>query len=272
MPSPVIPETLLPQFAATNLHTQVAVEAFCRIAWAALLGGIIGLERQITQKSAGLRTHMLVAMGAAVFMIISLHPLLPLESVYGGEDTRGDVFQQDPARIAAQIVTGIGFIGGGAVLRSGNSIRGVTTAASLWLMGGVGMLAGNGEFLLSLCIALLGLLILRGIGTLEQRFNLKSSASGMVQELVVVIPELNHKEFQEWFETAFSDFILEKSASWEVAGSEEAGGEENVAHVEYRYIVHPPVQKNLAISYWREQFTAYPQIRHLSIKWVETQE
>ncbi|MFM7468682.1 MAG: MgtC/SapB family protein [Vampirovibrionales bacterium] len=249
-------------------------EAILRITWAGLMGAIVGLERQLKQQSAGLRTHMLVAMGAAVFMILSLYPLTPL-----GADP-AESFKQDPARIAAQIVTGIGFIGGGAVLRSGSSIKGVTTAASLWLMGAVGMVAGNGGFFLSLCISLLGLLILRGVGDLETRYNLKASTSGLVQELVIQLPDLSANEFQSWFETTFSDLILEKSLSWVTPNTHDTTLDHQAhthhpdiqpatARTELRYLVLPPVPRRRAVSYWREHFRAYPEIYQLSIRWIE---
>jgi uncharacterized membrane protein YhiD involved in acid resistance len=245
----------------------ITLEAILRITWAGLMGAIVGLERQLKQQSAGLRTHMLVAMGAAVFMILSLYPLTPLG------DSSGEVFKQDPARIAAQIVTGIGFIGGGAVLRSGSSIKGVTTAASLWLMGAVGMVAGNGGFFLSLCVSLLGLLILRGVGDLETRYNLKASTSGLVQELVIQLPDISANDFQSWFETTFSDLILEKSLSWVTPKPHEAPHHPDIqpamARTELRYLVLPPVPRKRAVSYWREHFRAYPEIDQLSIRWIE---
>ena len=109
-----------------------------RLAMAALLGGAIGLERELDEKAAGLRTHMLVAAGSALFTIVSaygFHDFL----VHGGTQVR-----LDPTRIAAQIVTGIGFLGAGVIFRQGFTVRGLTTAASLWIVAAVGMAAGAG--------------------------------------------------------------------------------------------------------------------------------
>ncbi|HXX76041.1 MAG TPA: MgtC/SapB family protein [Nitrospiraceae bacterium] len=100
----------------------------CRIVLAVALGAVIGIERQYRQRGAGLRTNALVAMGAAAFVTLS--------SLLSGE--------QSPTRIAAQIVSGIGFIGGGVILREGLSIRGLNTAATLWCSAAVGSLAGSG--------------------------------------------------------------------------------------------------------------------------------
>lgn len=114
------------------------VEIVARLALAAGLTGAIGLERELRERSAGLRTHMLVGVGSALFTIVS---------AYGWSDFafgRGVTF--DPTRIAAQIVTGIGFLGAGAIIRQGFSIRGLTTAAGLWVVAAIGMAAGAGYY------------------------------------------------------------------------------------------------------------------------------
>ena len=109
-----------------------------RLAVAALLGGAIGLERELDEKAAGLRTHMLVASGSALFTIVSAYGFHAF--LAGG----GNVVRLDPTRIAAQIVTGIGFLGAGVIFRQGFTVRGLTTAASLWIVAAVGMAAGAG--------------------------------------------------------------------------------------------------------------------------------
>ncbi|MBS4759993.1 MAG: MgtC/SapB family protein [Clostridium sp.] len=101
---------------------------------AIILGFAIGFEREITNKWAGLRTHMLVCLGSCIFTLLSIHAF----PVYAHSP------QADPARIAAQILTGIGFIGGGTVLRHGYSIYGLTTAATLWITASIGMACGCG--------------------------------------------------------------------------------------------------------------------------------
>ena len=115
-------------------------ELVLRLALAAALGGAIGAEREIRDREAGFRTHLLVSLGAALFTLVS---------AYAWTDWRfstpdGLVF--DPTRIAAQIVTGIGFIGAGAIIRQGLSIRGLTTAATLWIVAAIGMAAGAGYY------------------------------------------------------------------------------------------------------------------------------
>ena len=126
------------------------LEAIARIGAAAGLGGLIGLERELDEKAAGLRTHMLVAVGAALFTMVG---------AYGFED-----FSQrtiDPTRIAAQVVTGIGFLGAGIIFRQGFTVRGLTTAASLWLVAAVGMAAGAGFWKGAVIVTVAALISLR---------------------------------------------------------------------------------------------------------------
>ena len=112
-----------------------------RLAVAAGLGGLVGLEREFREREAGLRTHMLVAIGAALFTIVSA---FGFHDVLSAESSRVAVL--DPSRIAAQIVSGIGFLGAGAIIRQGLSIRGLTTAATLWAVAAIGMATGAGLY------------------------------------------------------------------------------------------------------------------------------
>ena len=115
-------------------------EVLVRVVLAGVLGGAIGAEREIREREAGLRTHLLVAVGAALFTIVS---------AYGWRDfhfSQKSGITYDPTRIAAQIVTGIGFLGAGAIIRQGLSIRGLTTAASLWVVAAIGIAAGAGYY------------------------------------------------------------------------------------------------------------------------------
>ena len=109
-----------------------------RLLVAAVLGLAIGFEREIHGHPAGLRTHMLVALGSALFTVLSIH----------GFNSQALGAPPDPTRIAAQIVSGIGFLGAGAILKDGIVIRGLTTAASLWATSAVGMAAGAGEYVI----------------------------------------------------------------------------------------------------------------------------
>src|SRR5204863_9771597 len=121
----------LQQLASSSLSLSWD-EALLRIALAGVLVGMIGLGRELREREAGLRTHLLVAVGAALFTIAG---------AYGFDSVR-----TDPTRVAAQIVTGIGFLGAGAIIRQGFSIRGLTTAATLWVVAAVGLAAGAGYY------------------------------------------------------------------------------------------------------------------------------
>jgi putative Mg2+ transporter-C (MgtC) family protein len=115
-------------------------EVLLRLALAAALGGAVGIERELREREAGFRTHMLVSVGSALFTIAS---------AYGFRDfllNGGSVVRADPTRIAAQIVTGIGFLGAGAIIRQGLSVRGLTTAATLWVVAAIGLTAGAGYY------------------------------------------------------------------------------------------------------------------------------
>jgi putative Mg2+ transporter-C (MgtC) family protein len=101
----------------------------CKLLLAVVLGGLVGWEREVNERPAGLRTHVLVSLGAALVTVISLS--------FNGPG-------MDPSRIAAQIVSGMGFLGAGAILRQGSIVRGLTTAASLWVVAAIGMAAGIG--------------------------------------------------------------------------------------------------------------------------------
>jgi putative Mg2+ transporter-C (MgtC) family protein len=135
-------------------------ELLGRLLLAAVLGGAIGAERELNDQAAGLRTHMLLTIGACLFTLISAY------GFNGGIGT-------DPSRIAAQIVTGIGFLGGGAIVRHGLTVKGLTTAASIWATASVGVAVGAGSYVLGVGGAALvvGTLFgLRRVSNLLQRW------------------------------------------------------------------------------------------------------
>jgi len=137
------------------------VDLSLRLIVAAGLGLAIGFEREIHGHPAGLRTHMLVALGSALFTVLSIRGFL-------GEAGTAPV---DPTRIAAQIVSGIGFLGAGAILKDGIVIRGLTTAASLWATSAVGMAAGAGEYVIGLVAAAVILVSLWPINAIADRLH-----------------------------------------------------------------------------------------------------
>ncbi|KHE92345.1 MAG: MgtC/SapB family protein [Candidatus Scalindua rubra] len=115
---------------------------FGKLFIAAILGGIIGWERERRGRPAGLRTHLLVCIGVTLMMLVSEHIFVNYQSY-----KHDSILRIDPARVAAQVVTGIGFLGAGTIMRSRASIRGLTTAASLWLVAGIGLAVGSGFIL-----------------------------------------------------------------------------------------------------------------------------
>lgn len=137
-----------------------------QIGMAALLGAAIGLEREISAQPAGLRTHMLVSLGSAVFTL-------------AGADTP----HTDPTRIAAQVVTGIGFLGGGAILREGATVRGLTTAASLWMTAAIGLGVGLRMWTASVLTTGFGLAVL----LLVKRFELDILPRRRMLEVILTV-------------------------------------------------------------------------------------
>ena len=115
-------------------------DVLLRIVLAGALGGAIGVERELREREAGLRTHMLVAIGAALFTLVSAYGF----SEFHFSNASGITY--DPTRIAAQVVTGIGFLGAGAIIRQGLSVRGLTTAASMWVVAAIGIATGAGYY------------------------------------------------------------------------------------------------------------------------------
>ena len=140
-------------------------EFILRIFCAALLGGVIGLEREYRAKEAGLRTHFLVALGSALFMIVSAYGF---EGVMTTAEHRWDV-----SRVAAQVVSGIGFIGAGTIIfhKSENVVRGLTTAAGLWVTAAIGLACGGGMYLLSIASTLMVLLGLEAFNFLLRKID-----------------------------------------------------------------------------------------------------
>jgi len=128
-----------------------------RLTLAAILGGVIGLERELKRRPAGLRTNMFICFGAAMFTILSM------ELAQGNEATR----------IASQIIPGIGFIGAGSILREKGGVTGLTTAATIFVVAAIGMAAGGGLYLLAIFATLLLFVALELLGWVERRFNLK---------------------------------------------------------------------------------------------------
>lgn len=186
---------------ASNVPSLGWGDSLGRLAVAAALGSVIGFEREFREREAGLRTHLLVAVGAALFTIVS---------AYGFRDILGAsgpnvLVRLDPSRIAAQIVSGIGFLGAGAIIRQGLSVRGLTTAASLWVVAAIGMAAGAGFYAGAVLATVLALVALWPVRVLAYNAieRLRPEENRLVVELKpgeAIAPLLQHLNDVRHFE------------------------------------------------------------------------
>jgi putative Mg2+ transporter-C (MgtC) family protein len=131
-----------------------------RLVLGAILGGLIGLEREVHNRPAGLRTHVLVTVGSTLIMLVSMYGFQGLGSGGSGGE---------PARLAAQVVSGIGFLGAGTIMREGNDVRGLTTAASIWVCGGIGLAIGSGYYIGAFTTTAIVLFTLVSLGFFERQ-------------------------------------------------------------------------------------------------------
>jgi putative Mg2+ transporter-C (MgtC) family protein len=144
---------------------QLDAELVLRIVVGMLLGGVIGYERDIHGRPAGLRTHAVVALASATFTVVST------QIVFFQDYKIGGVAEVDGSRIAASVVSGIGFLAGGAILRNGITVQGLTTAAGLWLVAAIGMCAGAGMYVESVAATVIGIAALTFLRRFEDKDN-----------------------------------------------------------------------------------------------------
>ena len=152
-------------------------DLFSRMALACVLGACVGWDRESQHKVAGLRTHMLVSLGSALFMLTALQ-------MFQLTVSNGD--HGDPTRLLQGLVSGIGFLGAGQIIQSRGSIVGVTTAAGIWVVGGIGVACGGGSFVLALLGAVFVVAILRGMRYIEAR--LAGAAAAVIRDSRVSQP------------------------------------------------------------------------------------
>ena len=167
-----------------------------RLAVAGLLGAVIGFEREYRAKEAGTRTHFLVAIGSCLMMIVSQWGFLDL----WGMDTAGVDVRFDVSRVAAQIVSGIGFIGAGTIMMQKQVVHGLTTAAGLWAVAGIGMAIGGGLYILGITATVFALIALEAMRFLLRRFRTQSSTLVFLTHdranLIQITNELNANDFR----------------------------------------------------------------------------
>lgn len=161
-----------------------------RLIVAAGLGSLVGFERERLLWAAGIRTHMLVCVGACLFMIVS---------AYGFEDVRSaEHIALDPSRVAAQVVSGIGFLGAGAILARGEVVRGLTTAASIWTVAAIGLAVGGGLYFAALTSTGVIIAILAGVKPLEEAYRARNQSCRLIvtAEHAAVTPDLIRKTLE----------------------------------------------------------------------------
>ena len=192
----------MPHLAISTIPTLGDWHVVLRLAVAAVLGGAIGVERELRDREAGIRTHLLVSLGSALFTIIS---------AYGFHEflaSGATVVRADPTRIAAQIVTGIGFLGAGAIIREGLSVRGLTTAATLWVVAAIGMACGAGWYGAALVTTLFTILALGPLRILayktiermkpeENRLTIELKEGQPIGPFLAGLEEIRHFELTE---------------------------------------------------------------------------
>ena len=173
-----------------------------RVLVSAVLGAIVGLERERSDQPAGLRTNMVLVIGATLAMVLSIN----LGYLYAKPGTSAD-----PARLAAQVISGIGFLGAGAILRFGYNVKGLTTASSLWTMAIVGMTVGAGYYLIGVFATVLMLIVLALLNVIEKRFLRTSIARYISIEVNFrkgVVKTVRH--IVEEFAVSISNFTIQK--------------------------------------------------------------
>ena len=216
-------------------------EALLRLLIAAGLGGAIGLERELRDHEAGFRTHLIVSLGACVFTLVSAYAWTD----WTFSTASGVVF--DPTRIAAQIVTGVGFLGAGAIIVRGISVRGLTTAATLWVVAAIGMAAGTGYYVVAVGAAVLVLVslgplklvssrLLSRVRPEEAELGIRLAPEGEATRVLNLIEELGALvEHVEFGDDRTLDVVLRASRRSESARVAEKVNElEDVERVQWR--------------------------------------
>ena len=199
-------------------------DAFLRLVVAAGLGAAIGVEREVREREAGIRTHLLVSLGSCLFTIVSAYGFH--EFLVSGTN----IVRADPTRIAAQIVTGIGFLGAGAIIREGLSVRGLTTAASLWVVAGIGMASGAGYYWPAVAATLLTLFALWPLRALawfalersrppEKRLVVELKEGSSVKGLLDRVPDVRQVDVEDERDRRVVTLELVNAVDESLAGS-----------------------------------------------------
>lgn len=151
------------------------VQMVLRLVLATVLGGMVGIERGKGDRPAGLRTHVLVCVGSTLFMLVSIFGFGDTTPVHTTVDDLG--VRRDSARIAAQVVSGIGFLGAGTIIHEGLSVKGLTTAATMWMVSAIGLAVGSGMYIVSIASTILTLVVLTVLHSWEKQIGLRGKTA-----------------------------------------------------------------------------------------------
>lgn len=173
-------------------------EILIRVLFSVIVGGIFGFEREYTNSSAGFRTHILVALGACMISLIQVNILDESLMLIANNETLTNVLKVDMGRLGAQVVSGIGFLGAGTILHTKGSIKGLTTAATIWVVGCIGLAIGLGYYKISIVVALTSVIVLVVFRRIEKRLIWKKDISKIHIEF------LNRKQT---FQTIEEEFV-----------------------------------------------------------------
>lgn len=205
-----------------NIINSTEFAIFVRILTAVILGFAVGLEREMTNKYAGLRTNILVCVGACLFTILSIYGF---PTFAAGDNVLVDHATgiRDTSRVAAQVVTGIGFIGGGTVLRHGATVFGITTAATLWMAASIGMACGTGMYIIAIISTILTIIVLVSIRVFER--NILVTSTKNLQRLKINITCENEAS------NTIYDFIIEKYPRLREISKKQSKQDENITKI-----------------------------------------
>ena len=178
--------------------SQYLISLICSV----ILGFSLGLERELTNKQAGLRTHIFVCLGACVFTLLSIYGF-PTFAIGDNVILAQATGIRDTSRVAAQIVTGIGFIGAGTVMKNGASVHGLTTASTLWIAAAIGMACGAGHFDIAICTTVLSVLVLISIKWIEKNILAKRKVRNKRLKLSLKCEKCNVENIQNYIMKEF---------------------------------------------------------------------
>jgi putative Mg2+ transporter-C (MgtC) family protein len=211
-----------------------------KLVLAVIAGGLVGLNRERQNQPAGFRTHVLICLGATLLMVLSVY--IP--------QTYFDFKNGDPGRIAAQVVSGIGFLGAGAIIRLGNSVKGITTAASIWLTSAIGLCIGAGLYIISACAVALALFTLVVLEIVERKWFSHPDLKSITFEFASTnIPAQNITQLFKQYKITSSDYkvICNPEGMW----------------TEYKIVAKIP--ENIELSQFIERLNQLPDIRSIKI-------